>query len=107
MILGFHLITGQDIVAEYSILPVTPREYCLTKPAIIVAGHPQSPGGPPSLGIADFLPLSDDKKITISTDKIVFTFKPLTDIQNAYSRMFGSGLLIPSQQSIMGLSSGA
>ncbi|NBR25904.1 MAG: hypothetical protein EBU08_19410 [Micrococcales bacterium] len=106
MILGFHLINGQDIVADASnnsVMGTQNTVWKLKKPIAIIPGPPQNPGGPPSLGMADYLPLADKKEIEINADKILFTFEPMVDIKNAYSRVFGNGLLIPSAQSILGV----
>lgn len=90
------LVNGQNIIGsvKYS------REagsYYIDSPALLGLNPPQRPGEQPSLGLADFLPLSDkDKKsVTIHERHVLYDFDPDVQIKTAWSSMFGK-LLVPS-----------
>jgi hypothetical protein len=47
-----------------------------------------------SLGLAPFLPYSNDSSFTIKSEIVIITHDPSLDLRNNYNRMFGSGIQI-------------
>lgn len=91
-ILIIRLVTGEDVVASVT---ATDTGVVLNKPAGIAIQ--QSPAGRASVGLVDYLMLSDVKEIYISAEHILFTYAPSQDIYNSYNANFGSGIVIAQQ----------
>ena len=89
-ILIIRLITGEEIVSDAS----RSGNDCvvLKNPAALVVQAGRD--GRPSVGLADYLMFSEKKEITISDEQILFSYEPNTDIKNAYSTSFGSGIVL-------------
>jgi len=47
------------------------------------------------------LPMAAKKEISLHVSKILFTYEPMADVENAYNSMFGSGLVVPQKKSIL------
>tara|TARA_R100001015_G_C4625368_1_gene183904 strand:+ start:2011 stop:2331 length:321 start_codon:yes stop_codon:yes gene_type:complete len=86
-----RLMNGEEIIAKVSI---EDGMVTVKNPAVIV------PMGEQQLGMVPWLPHSEDKEISISEEKVVFTFNPLTDLANQYSTNFGSGLVVPPKSAV-------
>ena len=87
----FRLINGEELISSFEKVN---DSYTLKKPAIIMV-TPDARGNP-NVGLADYLMFANVKNITIHESKILFTYEPETQLFNAYNKMFGSGLVIPS-----------
>jgi hypothetical protein len=88
---GVRLLSGEDIIANVTLLPNV-KIYSLEKPAQIMVQ--QGPGGKPQMGLGDFLPFAKEKKIEIDASKIVFLYDPIPEMVNAYNTSFGNGLVL-------------
>ena len=94
-IIVIRLITSEEIIAE-----VRPEKNAnamfgklkLINPAAIITR--QDPGGQPKMGLADCVPMADAKEVLINENVILFTYKPVVELINAYNKAFGSGLIV-------------
>ena len=50
----------------------------------------------PMVGFSPYSPFGEQKDVKIATDKIVMTYKPKRDIENAYNQTLGSGIIKPT-----------
>ena len=50
----------------------------------------------PMVGFSPYSPFGEIKDVKIATDKIVMTYKPKRDIENAYNQTLGSGIIKPT-----------
>ena len=50
----------------------------------------------PMVGFSPYSPFGELKDVKIATDKIVMTYKPKRDIENAYNQTLGSGIIKPT-----------
>ena len=46
------------------------------------------------MGLADCVPMADAKEVLINENVILFTYKPVVELINAYNKAFGSGLIV-------------
>ena len=50
----------------------------------------------PMVGFSPYSPFGEIKDVKIATDKIVMSYKPKRDIENAYNQTLGSGIIKPT-----------
>ena len=50
----------------------------------------------PMVGFSPYSPFGEIKDVKIATDKIVMSYKPKRDIENAYNQTLGSGIINPT-----------
>ena len=86
-----RLVNGEEVVAAASRSSEI-SGVVLKNPAALVVQAGRD--GRPSVGLADYLMFSEKKEITISDEHILFSYEPNTDIKNAYSTSFGSGIVL-------------
>ena len=89
-VIVIRLVNGEEIVADASRSEIS--GVVLKNPAALVVQAGRD--GRPSVGLADYLMFSEKKEITISDEHILFSYEPTTDIKNAYSTSFGSGIVL-------------
>ena len=89
-VIVIRLVNGEEVVADASRSEIS--GVVLKNPAALVVQAGRD--GRPSVGLADYLMFSEKKEITISDENILFSYEPNTDIKNAYSTSFGSGILL-------------
>lgn len=86
-----RLITGEDVIAEYSVSNgVVTLENALR--VSMVGGS----NGQPNFGFMPFPLVSNDKKVEIPEDKIVFICDPAEEFLSQYNSVF-SNIITPSQ----------
>jgi len=95
-VIGIRLISGEDVIAKIENLGTKIK---LIKPAIF--GMTQGPDGRAQPGLADYLPMADKKEIIIDEKHILFQYDLKIELYNAYTSMFGSGLVIPKYASAL------
>lgn len=91
MIKCYQLMNGQDIMGEVTIDELT---ITMRNPAAIHLVPSQSGGTSFGIALMPYAPYAEFNKITIFRDKISIEFDPTTELQNNYSKMFGSGIEI-------------
>lgn len=91
------LVNGDDVIGDVD--ETSPTFFLIKKPALI--GMQPNQHGQVSLGLADMLPLSDDKDVRIERVHVLYATTPKMDLRNAYSQMFGSGLIAATPGSLL------
>ena len=98
MIRVYKLINGEEIITK-----VKNDDGDVIKcesPANIVI---QDAGdGKAGLGMAPYMPYIEDKKISISKSAVASYGEPDERLAAEYNRLFGSGLVVPQKQKIIG-----
>lgn len=90
-IVALKLLSGEDILCDLS--HEDDSSIQVENPATIVAQ--QSPDGRGvSVGLAPYLPFSQDKKLKIFKHAVVAVFTPDKQLSNEYNRIFGSGIVL-------------
>ena len=99
-ILAMKLITGEDIMGEIESQSET--EFVLLNPVGIAVVRGKD--GQPNIGFAPF-PLHAEQKtgstIAIAKKHVVYSYVPAEDFINNYDQIFGAGIIVPKQQSII------
>jgi hypothetical protein len=89
MIKVFKLLNGEELIANTEI---TDLGYTLKDPAAIVIQQTAKGVG---VALAPYMPYADSQ-ITLYASAIVSESTPNRDMENEYSRIFGSGIQIAS-----------
>jgi len=95
------LITGEEVLGEVEIESET--EVVLVNPVgvAIVRGK----DGQPNVGFAPF-PMHAEQKtgttIAFAKRNVLYSYVPAQDFINNYSQIFGSGIVLPNKQLIVG-----
>ena len=98
MIKVYKLINGEEIITK--VKSEDDATIQCESPANIViqdAGN-----GKAGLGMAPYMPYIEDKKISISKSAIASHGEPDERLAGEYNRLFGSGLVVPQKQKIIG-----
>ena len=99
-ILAFKLITGEDILGE--IESESETEFVLENPVGIAVVRGKD--GNPNIGFSPF-PIHAEQKsgatIAISKKSVVYSYVPAQDFVDNYSQIFGSGIIVPPQKSLI------
>ena len=91
------LITGEDIIADYSI----------SDDGIVKLENPVQVSmvptrtGEPNFGFIPFPLPSNDKVIYIRDDKLIFVCEPADEFITQYNSIFGAGIIAPSKKLII------
>lgn len=100
-ILAFKLVTGEDLLGE--IESESETEFVLVNPVGIAVVRGKD--GQPSVGFSPF-PIHGEQKsdatIAFYKKHVVYSYVPAEDFISNYKQIFGSGLIVPSQQIITG-----
>jgi hypothetical protein len=99
-ILAFKLITGEDVLGEVESESET--EFVLENPVGIAVVRGKD--GTPSIGFSPF-PIHAEQKsgatIAISKKNVVYSYVPAQDFVDNYNQIFGSGIIVPPQKSLI------
>tara|TARA_R110001592_G_scaffold236585_5_gene494926 strand:+ start:388 stop:705 length:318 start_codon:yes stop_codon:yes gene_type:complete len=97
MITAFRLQTGEDVFGtvknENEWLENDTVE--IDKPAVIQMRVDEKTKQP-MVGFAPYNPFGENTAVKIKSDKIVMSYSPKREIENAYSQTQGSGLIKPT-----------
>jgi len=90
MIKVITLSFGMNVIGEYS---VTDNGHMLKKPALVLMQQQQ---GQTMIGFSPFLDYTNDFETGVEfvKDSVVAVTTPNTDLQNEYSKYFGTGIQI-------------
>ena len=83
-----RLISNEEIICK--VTENDDNTITIKNPAAIM------PVGEGQLAMVPWLPHAVENGITISMDRVMFMFEPLTELANEYSTKFGSGLVVPT-----------
>jgi len=102
--LVLRLVTGEEIIGKVDIVFVPNGEfYKIKNPAILLLGRDPESGVPVGLaGLADPLQLSEkDDTIKLKADHVLWDYKPMTKLENAYNEAYGSGLIVAENTGVL------
>ena len=93
-----RLKSGEDIVGE--IVKENEELITIRNPAILMPVN-HSPGRQDQIqiGLAPWIPFSEEKEFKLPRDWILLITTPAQDIVNNYSQVFGSGIVVPKVSS--------
>jgi hypothetical protein len=98
--LAFKLITGEDVLGE--IESESETEFVIENPVGITVVRGKD--GQPSIGFSPF-PLHGEQKsgvtIAIAKKNVVYSYVPAEDFITNYNHIFGSGIIVPPQKSLI------
>ena len=99
-VLALKLVTGEDLLGELESQSET--EFVIVNPVGIAVVRGKD--GQPNVGLAPF-PLHAEQKtnttIAIPKRSVVYSYEPAEDFKTNYDQIFGTGLIVPKQQSII------
>lgn len=90
-IIALKLLSGEDLLCD--MLHEDDVSIQVENPASIVAQQ-TADGRGVSVGLAPYLPFSQDKKLNIFKHAVVAIFTPDKQLSNEYNRIFGSGIVL-------------
>lgn len=93
---AFRLLSGEDIISE--VVNETVDTVALKTPAAIVVQ--QTADGRVGASFAPFMPFAKDGKVTLKVTAIVGEFDIDVKLQNEYSRIFGSGIVLATEADV-------
>lgn len=102
-IIALKLVTGEDVMGDLESQSET--EYVIENPVSIAVLN--GPDGQPGIGLGNFpmyaesIKKSKNTTITIAKKFVVYYYTPASDFINNYNQVFGSGIVVPQQKSIL------
>lgn len=92
-VLILRFFTGEEILADAN-LNFSDTHIQVKHPTRIQAGpNPQT--GQVDVHMAPLLTLSESKTVEIRKDSVMYSYAPVAEIRNKFSRLFGSGIIVP------------
>jgi len=88
MVKYIKLIYGEEIIAQ---IESCKDQVCLINPVAMSVG--QDATGKIGIAMRPWMPFSNEKKVVISKNHILFQLEPNEDIKNAYNQQFGNGIV--------------
>ena len=99
-VLALKLITGEEVLGEIESQSET--EFVLVNPVGIAVVR--GTNGQPSVGFAPF-PIHAEQKagstVALAKKNVVYSYVPAEDFINNYNQIFGSGIVLPPQKSLI------
>ena len=92
------LVTGEELVVE--ITEETETSITFKNPVASVLQRSQSTGGA-ALGFMPWMH-SADSPFTIDKSKIICSAEVAEEVKNGYNQIFGSGIVVPPKQLLVG-----
>ena len=96
-ILVTRLLTGEEILGDVDV--VDSDTVRIENPTQIAAA-PNQQTGSVDVHMAPFAPLAADKYLVIRVNNILCQYEPIREIVNKYNKLFGSGLILPTNTGI-------
>ena len=84
-----RIVSGEELIGEWN-----EKTNTITSPVVMV------PVAKDQLGFQPWIPYSEEEAMTFKEQHIVVVVTPDTKLQNEYSRVYGSGLLVPEENII-------
>ena len=90
-----RLVTGEDLIGELEISKTKDLEhkYKMTNVGIVQLVPTKEGVG---ISLYPYAPYAEESEFTFKEQHVMTTYKPSLDLENNYSRMFGSGIQIAS-----------
>jgi len=93
-----RLISGEELMG---IVEETDTHYKIKDVCQIATSYADPTSATARIGLAPFLPYTNAKDgIEIKKDLVLFVLTPVNELLNEYSKVFGSGLVLPSSTSV-------
>lgn len=92
-IIVLRLVSGENILADVD--TEHSATHVLAKHPTMIQAGPNPQTGQVDVHMAPLLTLSEDKQVAIRKDLIAFQYKPVPEIRNKFSTLFGSGIIVP------------
>ena len=87
-----RLKSSEDIIGD--VVSENSEYITVSNPAMLMpVGDPR--GGNVQMGLAPWLPFSDQKEIDFPRDWVLVVADAVQDIVNNYNQVFGSGIVVP------------
>ena len=84
-----RLISSEELIGDWN-----EETNTITNPVVMI------PVGKDQLGFQPWVPYAEDETITLKEQHIVVVLTPDNKLQNEYSRVYGSGLIVPEENII-------
>lgn len=85
------LITGEDVIADCTFQD----DKIILENPVQVTLVPTRTSNQPNFGFVPFPLTSNDKKITIGVNHVIFSAEPAEEFLTQYNAIFGSGIITP------------
>lgn len=99
-VLALKLVTGEDLLGELESQSET--EFVIVNPVGIAVVR--GPDGKPQVGFSPF-PIHGEQKtgatIALAKKNVVYFYTPAEDFISNYNQIFGSGLIVPPQKTLI------
>lgn len=97
MIRLLKIITGEEIIADVT-AESGGTSITLKTPCVIqLVRSDKSPDGV-SMGMLPYAPYTKDHSVTLARSQVVWSEEPVEELYNQYNRLFGTGIVVPTQQ---------
>ena len=93
MIKIVKLVTGEELIADTD---VDHNGITLKQPCAIQLMPSRTDPGQTMMGLIPYASYTEDFKVTVSLDKVIWQEKPSKEIYNQYNSAFGSGIQLAS-----------
>ena len=87
-----RLKSSEDVIGD--VVSENSENIRVSNPAMLMpVGDPR--GGNVQMGLAPWMPFSDQKEIDFPRDWVLVVVDPVQDLVNNYNQAFGSGIVVP------------
>ena len=87
-----RLRSSEDVIGD--VVSENSESIRVGNPAMLMpVGDPR--GGNVQMGLAPWMPFSDQKEIDFPRDWVLVVVDPVQDLVNNYNQVFGSGIVVP------------
>ena len=84
-----RIISGEELIGDWN-----KETNTVTNPVIMI------PVAKDQLGFQPWIPYSEEEKMILKEQHIIIVLTPDVKLQNEYSRVYGSGLVMPDENII-------
>ena len=85
-----RLISGEELIGDWN-----EEKYTITNPVVML------PVGKDQLGFSPWIPYVEEEEVPLKEQHILAILTPDTKLQNEYSRVYGSGLVMPEDSELI------
>lgn len=93
------LTTGEEIVGDLVEVETGREIYRIENPCVLAIGMNQA--GKAALQMQPLLIFSEQKVVQIKHDHVIYEVSVAQEIKNKYNEIYGSGIVLPTSQSII------
>ena len=85
-----RMTTTEELIGDWD-----QEKNIITSPVVMI------PVSKDKIGFQPWIPLADEKEISLKEEHIMTVLTPDIKLQNEYNRVFGSGLVIPEESNLV------